>query len=165
MCNAREGSRTLRLTRLVSEHAEVGCTVAVMGLSYKPGTNVIEQSQGILVASALSKMGYRIIVHDPMATDAARAVLGSTVNYAGSPEEALEAAEVIILLIPWPQYRSLPVDSAVARSSRVIIDCWRLVDRDALQPGIRVIQLGLNAPIPVLPDAGAAVNLLALERG
>src|SRR5438067_287641 len=96
-----------RLMRLIGEYADSRDTVAVMGLSYKPGTNVIEQSQGILLASALASAGYRVVVHDPAATEAARAVLGTTAFYAGSPEEALATADVVVLMVPWPEYRDL----------------------------------------------------------
>ena len=94
-----------RLVKLVGKHADPGETVAVMGLSYKPGTNVIEESQGILLAAALMKAGYRVVVHDPAAIDAARAVLGPNASFVAEPEEAISIASVVVIMVPWPEYR------------------------------------------------------------
>ena len=147
-----------RLMRTVREHADTRDTVAVMGLSYKPGTNVIEQSQGILLASALAGAGYRVVVHDPAATEAARAVLGPAASYAGSAQEALAAADVAVLMVPWPEYRELFGRPQHAARKLVIIDCWRLVDLDAVPAGQAVVQLGLHPLDEPRAVAVAAAN-------
>lgn len=154
-----------RLLRLVEQHANVRDTVAVMGLSYKPGTNVIEQSQGILLASALAKAGYGVIVHDPAANEAARAVLGRAASYAASPEEAVAAADIVVLVVPWPQYSAFFAAWRGSAGNKVVIDCWRLVDVDRVAPAMRVVQLGLQTPLDSPPAAIATPHLLASERG
>jgi len=150
-----------RLIHLIGERCGVGDTVAVMGLSYKPGTNVIEQSQGILLASALTKAGYRVIVHDPEATDAARAVLGPAASYAGSPDEAVALADVVALMVPWPEYDAFFRTWPAVGRSRSIIDCWRLVDPASVPKGVALVQLGLHAAAAGWPLAANA----AIERG
>src|SRR5262249_51520685 len=63
-----------RLTETVSDLISSG-VVAVLGLSYKPHTPVIEESQGIMLAKALAREGFEVIAHDPMALGPAQAVL------------------------------------------------------------------------------------------
>jgi len=146
-----------RLVRLIGDHAAAGATVAVMGLSYKPGTNVVEESQGVLLAAALAKAGYRVVVHDPAALDAARAVLGASAAFVASAEEALAASRVAAVMVPWPEYRQLFSDYRGSPAPRVIIDCWGLV-KAASPASPAVIQLGANKPADTLPIAVAAAN-------
>jgi UDPglucose 6-dehydrogenase len=136
-----------RLLGLVGEHARAGDTVAVMGLSYKPGTNVVEESQGVLLAAALSKAGHHVIVHDPVAVDAGGAVLGTAVSLAATPEDALASADVAVVMVPWPQYREFFSSWRGTAKTRAIIDCWRVVDRAVAPAGVAVVSLGLNEPV------------------
>jgi UDPglucose 6-dehydrogenase len=135
-----------RLLGLVGEHTRAGDTVAVMGLSYKPGTNVVEESQGVLLAAALSKAGHRVIVHDPEAIDAGGAVLGTAVSLALTTEEAVAAADVVVVMVAWPQYREFFSNWGGTAKTRTIIDCWRIVDDGISSAGVAVVRLGVNEP-------------------
>ena len=146
-----------RLAKLVGEHAASGETVAVMGLSYKPGTNVIEESQGVLLAAALAKAGYRVVVHDPAGMDAAQAVLGPNASFAAAPEQAIADATVVVVMVPWPEYRQFFSGYRGSDRARVIIDCWRLIEPESAA-GLAVIQLGSNKPAEIRPFAVAAAN-------
>src|SRR5262249_47768299 len=64
-----------RLRSLIDVHLPEGGTVGILGLSYKPGTNVIERAQGFELAQSLVNDGIPIIVYDPHAADAARPFL------------------------------------------------------------------------------------------
>ena len=145
-----------RLLGLVGEHARPGDTVAVMGLSYKPGTNVVEESQGVLLAAALSKAGHRVIVHDPVAIDAGGAVLGTAVSLAATPEDALASADVAVVMVPWPQYREFFSSWRGTAKTRAIIDCWRVVNGAVAPAGVAVVRLGLNEPVDTRRMSAAA---------
>src|SRR4029078_9745571 len=58
-----------RLRGAVQPRAEPGATVAVLGMAYKPGTGVIEASQGVMLAGTLAGDGYRVLIADPQASD------------------------------------------------------------------------------------------------
>ena len=68
-----------RLTETIRDLIPAG-VVAVLGLSYKPHTPVIEESQGIMLAKALADEGFEVVAHDPMALGPAQSVLGATVQ-------------------------------------------------------------------------------------
>src|SRR5262249_59563290 len=57
-----------RLTEMISDMIPAGGAAAVLGLSYKPGTPVIEESQGVMLAKSLKDVGIDVIAHDPMAS-------------------------------------------------------------------------------------------------
>ena len=57
-----------RLRGIVAEMIPPAGTAAILGLSYKPHTPVVEEPQGIMLAKALKDAGYSVIAHDPMAS-------------------------------------------------------------------------------------------------
>jgi len=64
-----------RLAAAVTSRVSRGARVAVLGMSYKPDTVVIEESQGVMLAQRLHGDGYRVTIHDPLSGTAAAQVL------------------------------------------------------------------------------------------
>src|SRR4029078_10202228 len=73
-----------RLTEIVRSRLPNGGTVGVLGLSYKPHTEVIEESQGLDLAKHLASTGLKVVVYDPAAMENARRQLSGPVTYAAS---------------------------------------------------------------------------------
>jgi UDPglucose 6-dehydrogenase len=139
-----------RLTEVVLTHLPPGGHVAILGLTYKPDTPVIEESAGIALAKDLADRGVRVITHDPSGTDAARAELGPAVAYASDLGDAIASADVIVITTPWHEYSNV----AQIAGGRLIVDCW---GQCAQSPGTRARLLNpstFNAP------AGAATPRL-----
>jgi UDPglucose 6-dehydrogenase len=131
-----------RLTRIVTQHTSIGERVAVLGLAYKPDTAVIERAQGFMLATALSDVGRRVIVHDPLALDVARAMLGPNIEFANSAEEAVGAADAVVIMVPWKDYIEFFAAWSYQGRVRLIIDCWHIVDRGRMPRSIIIVQLG-----------------------
>jgi UDPglucose 6-dehydrogenase len=131
-----------RLLGAVEASASPNARIAVLGLSYKPMTPVIEESQGVKLAGLLAGMGYKVTVFDPMAGQEAKAVLGNGVELAASAAAAIRDADVVAIMVPWAEFSSLSKD-AFARESRplTIIDPWAVFDAASLE-GVRHIRLG-----------------------
>ena len=103
-----------------------GMMVAVLGLAYKPATDVIEGSQSIELAQALSESGVCVAVYDPLAMDNARVVLGDRVQYL-SLRQCLHSADMVIIATPCDEFRALKPSDFSAKHRRVIVfDCWRI---------------------------------------
>ena len=126
MINRRQ---VARLTETVRDLIPAGGTVAVLGLSYKPNTPVIEESQGIMLAKALREAGIDVIVHDPMAIGLARAVLDKATRFAASGREAVAHADVAVIVTPWSEYDRISPDWVANGRTRFIVDCWHQIDR------------------------------------
>lgn len=131
----------LRAVALVTERFEPGTRVSVLGLSYKPDTPVVEQSQGVLIARLLVEAGYAVTVYDPMAMDGARAVLEDAVKYAESGQAALEAGEVALLTTPWREFQDLALAEDGHGGAAVVIDCWGILPA---RPGLEILRLGVG---------------------
>ena len=133
-----------RLTAKVGEHVPAGGTVAVLGLSYKPDTNVVEEAQGLLLAGRLSAEGHKVVVFDPVAMESGRRALGDAVAYAASLEEALSEADVVFITNPDRAYAGLE-PGKLARKP-MVIDAWRLLRGTAEAAGDRnYLPLGVAA--------------------
>ena len=127
--HAFNGSTNERLAARVLEMVPDGGSVAVLGLSYKPDSNVIEESAGYLLAKSLVGSGASVTVHDPMAMEAAKGGLGDSVVYASNVEEAIHEKNVIVIMNPDRAYAGL--DLAAIPASTVIVDAWRLLRKQA----------------------------------
>lgn len=116
-----------------------GSKVAILGLSYKPGTPIIEESQAVNIALKLREHGYNITAYDPLSSWM-KLPLGFEAT--GSIKDCLRGADLCIIAVPHQQFLNLPFDCmAKAR----VLDCWRLLDRKALvKAGVEYHAVGLN---------------------
>jgi UDPglucose 6-dehydrogenase len=141
--NRRQRERIL--DRLIAE-VPLGKAVAVLGLAYKPGTDVVTESQGLWLAEKLAAAGYDVVVYDPLAMDAARAVLGNAVTFASSLEKAL-MADAVLVTNPDPAFSVIAGSSFSDRHRpALVLDCWRLLRASlATDPRVRYLATGLPA--------------------
>jgi UDPglucose 6-dehydrogenase len=134
------------LAETVKSH-DTGGTIGILGLTYKPNTDVTEESFGLLLAQELSAANLPVIVFDPSA-DAGRALSSQkTVRIAGSAQECIAESSVVVLATPWQEFRDLPASTwrPAQAGPRVIIDCWRTLSHlDGLE-GLTYIKLGSGA--------------------
>ncbi len=116
-----------RLFAMISEHAPSGSTVALLGLSYKPGTHVVEESQPVTLAGRLLDAGYVVRMHDPKAAEGASEMLQGRGVYCDDPYDVVSDASVVVMLTNWPEYGRLDIKRLEKRagSSPLLIDCWR----------------------------------------
>lgn len=133
-----------RLAALVRSHLPVGGTVGILGLSYKPDTGVIEESQGVMLARQLADSGVPVVTHDPMAAEAAAAALGKAARPAATATDCLAAADVVVITTPWPEYGALTPEDLPRRQGRrqAIIDCWRVLTAPGFAASADIIHLG-----------------------
>ncbi len=122
--------------------------IAVWGLAYKENTHSVKNSPSLATIAQL-RAGYRLCVHDPVVPAEAAAYPG-TVG-AASPIEAADGAEVLMILTPWPLYRSVaPAALAKVMAGRTVIDPYAVLDRAA------VVAAGLDYHTLGAPPALAA---------
>ena len=134
-----------RVLGAVQARLPAGGTVGVLGLSYKPDTAVVEESQGLMLASRLADEGHAVIAFDPKGLEAALAATGGSFAPALSAEECVRRASLVVVMTPWPEFRAIPVD-AFARARRLtVVDCWRLLSQEEIGPVADLVHLGRGA--------------------
>lgn len=118
-----------RLYRRISSQLAPPAKVALLGLSYKAGTHIIEESHSIMLVKSLLATGYQVSMHDPKAGDAVRRLFGgSAATCFADPYDCLPGASAIILLTDWPQYRELDWNriAALVQAGTLVLDSWRI---------------------------------------
>jgi UDPglucose 6-dehydrogenase len=115
--------------------------IGVLGLAFKSGTPVIEESPAMKLVIALSARGRRVAVYDPLAGDNAREILGNAVLYMESAEECLNSSDLIVVASTARDYVK-SVENFVPQSTKVILDCWRALDPHKLSSRLLYNALG-----------------------
>ena len=81
-------------------------TVAVWGLTYKPGTDTLRRSTAIELCRWLVTQGARVRAHDP----AVKSVPPDLhVELCASAAEAIRGADALVIATEWPDYRTAEV--------------------------------------------------------
>src|SRR5919112_2208373 len=96
-----------------------GKRIAVLGATFKPGTDDIRNSPSLTVADYLHARGADVRIYDPQAHLPAR----DGFTQVASVEQALLGADVVLHLTEWPEFRQLdpgPLGDLV--KSKIIID-------------------------------------------
>jgi len=115
--------------------------VAVLGLAYKPNTPVIEESPAIKIIEELIKNGINVIVYDPLAIDNCRSLFGNKVQYASSIKECFANSSICLITTPDNEFKSID-SSYIKNIPTVIIDCWRVLDKERLGANVNYLALG-----------------------
>ena len=138
------------LADFVHERLIDGGTVGVLGLAYKPDTDMITASPSLYLCRRLAEQGVPVLAHDPVAMKAARKALPPAVAFADSAESCIDRSDLVVLATPWRVYIALPA-AAWAREGtpRTVVDCWRSVPHLTDQLGVRYVPLGASPGTPV----------------
>lgn len=126
-----------------------GPTVAVLGLTYKPGTNTLRRSSAVELARWLHSRGVRVQAHDPAVTELPPR-LDVAIELMPDPLRALDGADVAVIATEWPHYRMLTAADFATRMRRpVVIDPSHFLGTElAAEPSIRYIATGkCTAPV------------------
>lgn len=145
----------LRLAAAISETMPE--RVAVLGLAYKAGTGVVEESPALRLIYLISEWT-RVLCYDPQAELPA----GYEAEQVDSQDEAVKGADVIVIATPWPEFVAL---KAADLSNAVVIDPWRMLAGADLNCRAYIpVGVGEEPPLtPTLPpikrgrDEGEAV--------
>jgi len=117
-----------RVVRRVHNAVEPGARVAVLGLSYKPGSHVTEASQPVEIVRQLVRDGYRVRAYDPQVKEAP----DPAAELVASVEACLDEADCCVIATAWDEFNRLNRRDLEERMKpEAIVDCWRLLDEPA----------------------------------
>jgi len=118
-----------RLFDVISSNIPKGGNAALLGLAYKDGTHVIEESQSIALARKLRFAGYTVNVTDTAAMEEAKQELGDEFGYFTDPYECVTDAQAVVVLTRSPQFERLDwhrIDKIVGDGA-ILLDSWRML--------------------------------------
>ena len=134
-----------RVINLILSALSEGGKVAILGLSYKPDTSVVEESQGVEIAGILAEKGIEVVVFDPLAMENAKKVLGDKVSFCDSLKECMQKGDVIVVVTPWKEFLAIEADWLKRPNGKIkIVDCWRFLDFEKYKEVADYLPLGIN---------------------
>lgn len=113
-------------------------TIAILGLTYKAGTDDLRSSPSIPIIEGLKKEGANIIAYDPKALKNVSKYFGS-LDCRNSSIDAISDADALVIITEWPEFKDLDLATAKkVMKGNVIVDL-----RNILNPE-RVISNGFE---------------------
>jgi UDPglucose 6-dehydrogenase len=97
-----------------------GKTVAVWGLTYKPGTDTLRRSGAVELCEWLHGAGAIPRAHDPAVSRLPEA-LQDRIRLASSPLDAVDGAAALVVATSWPQYREVDAGDVRARMAGALV--------------------------------------------
>ncbi|HYC67085.1 UDP-glucose/GDP-mannose dehydrogenase family protein [Brevundimonas sp.] len=144
-----------------------GQTVAVLGLTFKAGTDDMREAASLELIPDLQRRGATVRAFDPKGMEAARDLLPGVV-FCRDAVEAARGASAVVVLTEWPVFRTLDLSrlASVVETPR-LIDMRNLFDPDdATRAGFDYVSIGRPAaaarepartnPLRATRSAGAA---------
>jgi len=107
--------------------------VAVLGLSFKPGTNDVRESPAFPIMQELVDEGAVVTAYDPVALHEARTLFPEPkVRYCETLEEAISGADAVIVVTPWQEFSGLPARLNREQRRVVFVDGRRTFDKGSV---------------------------------
>ena len=119
-----------------------GVTVAIWGLTYKPGTDTLRRSLAVELCDWLIDQGVVVQVHDPVVRQLPERWSGYVVSY-DQALGALTGADALVVGSEWPEFR---LDAArllsAANSNLVVVDANRHLKAVVVPLGFKYVAVG-----------------------
>jgi len=127
-----------------------GKRLAVLGLSFKGGTDDIRESPAIALVRLLLAEGCEVAAYDPAAMERARETLDGSVSYCESAYDAATAADALLILTDWEEFGALDLERLRAcLNYPIIIDGRNLYQPEALaERGFIYFSVGRPDAVP-----------------
>ena len=133
------------LRKILRLFPETRGRIALLGLTYKPGTDTLRRSAAVELARGLHAAGFEVRACDP-----SRPALPpelAFLAFSADPAETLAGADAAVLCTEWPEFR--PLDwAALVKSLRrpIVLDAGRFLEKSLTGlPGLQYITVGSPA--------------------
>lgn len=93
--------------------------VAILGLTYKPGTDTLRRSGAVELAAKLLGLGVRVRCYDPVVRELPPELSAATLT--SSLEEAVDGADAAVVAVEWPQIKEADWTVLVPRMRRCVV--------------------------------------------
>lgn len=143
--------------------ALAGRRIALLGLSFKPGTDDMREAPSLVLAGRLIAEGAQLVAHDPVANAVAEALLPVGAEIAPTWQEAITGADAALIITDWPEYCGLlDPDASALMATPLLIDGRNLLDPGrASAAGFEWVGVGRPTHLPQLRDELLATEPLA----
>lgn len=111
-----------------------GKKVAILGLTFKPGTDDLREAPSIVNVRRLLDEGAEIIAYDPVGINNFKKIYPKEISYASSVSEAVQNVDMIFVFTEWTEIKDIEVSQL--EKCKYIFDgrncCYKLRNIDSL---------------------------------
>jgi UDPglucose 6-dehydrogenase len=136
--NVRQYQRMVDKIRLAVTGRRTGSLtrrrIALLGLTFKAGTDDLRDSPALDVAALLRQAGAELTAYDPAVDASDSRIDPALVSVTDDPYIAVKNAEAVVVLTEWPEFRALDWSRmAELMDAPRVVDTRNLLDRDVLR--------------------------------
>jgi nucleotide sugar dehydrogenase len=119
--------------------------VAVLGLSFKPGTDDLREAPSLRIIRRLLREKAHVVAYDPVAIINAKRMLGKRISYADSARSCLKDADAALVVTEWDEFRKLaPTEFKELMRQPIVVDARRIYDPDSQRLHTAYMAIGLG---------------------
>jgi len=101
--------------------------VAILGLTFKPNTDVTTESPGLKIKDILEQSGILVVAYDPVISTGLK---------------KLKDADLVVITTPWEIFKKIP---SFVIENKIVIDCWRILPQELIKKAKKYIVIGKYA--------------------
>lgn len=117
-------------------------TIAVWGLTYKPGTDTLRRSLAVELCDWLIGQGATVHVHDPLVRQLPERWFDRVVSHAQALD-AVNGAGALVVGTEWPEFRQVAAGlRSAANPNLVVIDANRHLQAAVVPLGLKYVAVG-----------------------
>ncbi len=122
-----------------------GKSIAILGLTFKPGTDDMRESPSLVIIPELLREHAKIRVYDPQGMNEAKKLLGDEgITWCNETYDTLKDADAVVLLTEWNEFLRLDLAKVKASlATPLVIDLRNIYKREEMQKaGLRYVSIG-----------------------
>lgn len=119
--------------------------IAVLGLTYKPGTDDVVDAPSIRIVEELLRVGADIVVYDPKGIENFKRIFGDRVGYADDLISCIKGADCMIIVTEWKEFKKITPDMLLKyMRTPVVVDGRRIFNPEEFSRKVRYVAIGLS---------------------
>ena len=121
-----------------------GLKVAVLGLTFKPGTDDLREAPSLENIPLLLEAGAKIYAYDPVGTENFRKRYPEHITYVNNPQEALTDANVCFIFTEWAEIKNVqPMEYKKWMRTALVYDGRNIyTSKDMEKAGVEYYSIG-----------------------
>ena len=124
-----------------------GLRIAVLGLTFKPGTDDLREAPSIPNVRRMLDEGAQVVAYDPVGEDNFKKLYPTEIEYADKPEEALVNADMVFIFTEWDEIKNIDLNIFTQLMKKPVIfdgrNCYKIAE--ALDKKIDYYSIGRQA--------------------
>lgn len=111
-----------------------GKKIALLGLAFKPETDDMREAPSIKISRLLTNLGAEVVAYDPVAKDNARKILGDTITYSSSINEAVLNSDAVFIITEWKEIKNVDMAKLLKNMRHpIIFDGRNCLDEESVR--------------------------------